>query len=150
MVSNTVGSVTTTETHILTIQNPATINGITNKIEAKISVFGGGTTSSTAESNYMRLLKNATVTGTTFTAVNSGNSIMNVSTAGTYTAASGTLLLSNPSTSYGNGPFVTYFDDKNNVIDIFIAPGETVTITAQGSSGTVANVIGILGWDERY
>ncbi len=153
IVTNTLPSLTTAagEVGLLVIQNPTTFGGIANKIEAKICQIGGGGTDINGISIRMRLLRNATVTGTSFSSVSAGNSIMNVSTAGTYTVGTGTQVILFPNTTYGNSTSVTYFNTQDNVIDIVILPGETLTITAQAlGSNTTAPIIGIIGWDERF
>ncbi len=152
MVSNAIPMLTTLgiQTHILTIQNPALINGITNKIEARLTLLGGGAMDPSGAASTFQLLLNATVSGTSFTPVNAGNSIMNVSTAGTYSIGTGTTVLNFPNTGFGNGPAVRYFDNKNNVIDLVILPGQILTITGAVPALTNYPIIGILGWDERY
>jgi|GEM_PF-2712848 len=153
MVSNTLGSLSTgAATHVLTIQNPSTVGGLTNKIEAKICMLGGGSVdiSGSTFNTSWQLLLNATVTGTSFSAVNTGNSIMNVSTTGTYTAGTGTLVLTPSASGFGGGLTPTFFNTRDDVVDVVILPGQIMTLVASTTLATTHPVIGFLGWDERY
>ena len=96
------------ETHVLTVQNKSTYQGVTNHVEVLITAVGGGTTTTTADASVIRLRKNATVTGTSYTDVDSLNSVMRYTTAGTYTAGTGTQLFIIPNNTTDSGP-QTYF-----------------------------------------
>lgn len=154
MVSNDLGTVTNLlgEVHVITIQNPATFAGKTNKIEAKICVLGGGSLDTGAETITLRLLRNAVLVLPSFSPVSSGNSIMNVSTAGTYTVLTGTEVFSFANATINNKNLVHYFDYPQGVVEIVILPGETLTITAfvPGALASANDVMGIIGWYERF
>ena len=95
----------------------------------------------------MRLKKNATVTGTSFTNINTDNSVIEVSTTGTYSIGTGEEVLIRPCQNQGNGPTIEFIPE--NVYEIILLPGETLTITGASGSG-VQMTIGGLAWEERF
>ncbi len=143
-----VGGGTGTENHILTIRNNSTFNNLPNRIQVRVAAFGGGPIDAVNESATMRLRKNATVTGTAFTNVNSSSSVMSVSTAGTYSAGTGTLYLVQPSITYSNGPNVNYI--PKDTYEIILYPGETATVTAAKNSTGTHTITGVVLWEERF
>jgi hypothetical protein len=138
---------TSTETHLLTIQNNTTYNGFTNVTEARLVFVTGGQVSTSSEAMILNVRKNATVTGTSFTSVNS-NSIMSYSTAGTYTAATGTLVLSVPVGTYGNGPIGVLIPQAT--YQVLMEPGDIITVTGTSLSGTGTTAVCSLAWEERF
>ncbi len=136
-----------TETHVLTLQNQTVFSNKPNKIKVRIAAFGGGPIDAVVEQAIMRLRKNATVTGTSFSQVSSGNSVMALSTAGTYSAGTGTLMFLKPSITTGNGPSIDLF--PTGTYDIFVYPGETITITVTAASAS-QSVLGGVAWEERF
>jgi hypothetical protein len=148
--NNTITLTVATETHVLTIRNNNTFgsNNAPNKIMVRIAAFGGGPIASTSQSATMRLRKNATVTGTTFTNVNSTNSVMAVSTAGTYSAGTGTIYLVQPSLTYSNGPNINYI--PKDTYEIILCPGETATVTVVRNNAVTQTITGVVLWEERF
>lgn len=151
-VSSTIPSLTLLagEVHMFTIQNPNTFNSKTNKIEAKICMVGGGSMNTSALGTFIRVLQDATISSPSYTPVSVGNSIMNISTTGTYVVGTGIELMQLPSNSYGDGPNITYSNLKDCVIDIILLPGDTITFTVQVTADTTVPIIGVIGWDERF
>ncbi len=145
--NNTVSNPAITETHVLTIRNKTNFQSKVNKIEVRIAAFGGGATNNSNESTNMRLRKDATVTGTTFTDIDADNSVMEVSTAGTFSAGTGQTKLIRPTQARGNGPSIEFI--PKDVYEITLLPGETATITAVSNSGN-STVLGGVAWEERF
>lgn len=130
-----------TDTNILTIQNKSLVSGITNHVPVillslSVSTNGGQNVS-------VRLVKNATLTGsTTFTDINSNNSVVAYNTAGTYTA--------------GSGKFVAGFQLQKTDGQTFdlvdyqytFQPNETMTVAALSTGNNVMTVT--INWREYY
>ncbi len=93
-----------------------------------------------------RIYKDATVTGTAFSDVNTTASVTEFSTAGTYTANTGLLLNILPIHTRGNHQSLFMPLD---VYSIILYPGETLTLTAQSLSGVV-DIIASLSWCEEF
>lgn len=139
------------ETFVLTIRNKTVFNNQPNKIPIRISAFGGGGLSNDGVNhnvNTSRLRLNATVTGTSFSDVSPGNSVVEVSTTGTYTAATGTELLTRPLGSTTQSAVIPFI--PQGVYDIILLPGNTLTITTQLSQGTNFLVMNGIAWEERF
>ncbi|HEV2916748.1 MAG TPA: hypothetical protein VGW78_03310, partial [Candidatus Babeliales bacterium] len=136
-----------TEINLITIHNKPTFNGVANKIELRFVGLGGGALES-SDIQLLRFRKNATVTGTVFSDVNTSASVVEFSTAGTYTAGTGTIVFIRPSNSEGNGSQMQLLSQSD--AEIILLPGETLTVTGTSFTGTQHNVIGILMWEERF
>lgn len=146
--SNPTLNATGIETHILTIQNKPTFQGFTNKIHATITFFNGGGTSVNSLTSLIQLRSNATVTGLSFSNVNTANSIMQFSTAGTYVAGTGTLILIVPNNTFGSGPWNLLQFQGN--LEIILYPGQSLTITGISLSGAGNTVTASIGWLEQF
>ena len=138
----------TTEKSLLVIQNKPTFDGKTNTVELRVTGFGGGPLITASTTMSMRLRLNATVTGTSFTDVNTSASVVSYSTVGTYTAGTGTILYVNTSDTQGNGSMMQLFSQKD--AEIILLPGQTLTLTAQTLGGGVMGVETSLLWEERF
>ncbi len=151
-VSNSLFLLSLTETHILTIRNKVTYANKPNKIRARIAAFGGGAIQGfifplTDNITILSLRKNATITGTVFSDINTENSIMEVSTTGVFTPGSGIEVFTRPTHLRGNGPGFQYFPQSFEVI---LLPGESISIIALSLSGFIVNTIGEISWEEEF
>jgi hypothetical protein len=141
----------TTETNIFSLRNATTYNGVTNRGLIRLHNISIGATSAAASVVVIRLKLGvtlggspsyATIDGTTAdngVTITSGNSIASADTAGT-TITGGTYiwnatLAGSTSVSADLTPF-----------DLFIAPGETLTISGFATSS--ANIGVSLNWSE--
>jgi hypothetical protein len=127
----------TTETNILTLKNATTYNGVTNRGLIRLTSLSVSSSAASGVGAF-RIKINAALGGTpVFTAINgssagngvvisSGNSVASYDTAGT-TVSGGTLVF----TIYVDNPD-THFIDLTPY-DIFIAPGDTATISGFSS-----------------
>jgi hypothetical protein len=140
-------SSTGVETHLITIQNNTTFNSLTNAIELRFVGLGGGPLDS-ADVVLLRFRSNATVTGTSYTNINATESVVSYTTAGTYTAGTGTVMYVRPVNTEGNGSAMQLLSQSDP--DIIVLPGQTFTVTAQSYTGSSNNIIGILMWEERF
>ena len=140
----------TTETNLLTIKNATTYNTVTNRGLVRLSFVSFSSSAATGTS-ILRFKIGATLGGSpSYTTINgttadggvtitSGNSIVSYDTAGT-TVTGGTYIVGivcdNPNTSQvGLEPY-----------DLFLAPGETLTISGTSSNSSEMNVS--LNWSE--
>ncbi len=147
--SNTVTVPSTgTEKHVLTLRNKSTFQSLTNRIEARIAALGGGGTDFSNTIVIFRLRKNGTITGASYSDIDTDNSIMEFSTVGTYSANTGieTFLIAN--NTFGSGPGIQFIPKSEYPI-IFL-PGETITLTAQILQSTNVPVLGSLSWEELF
>jgi hypothetical protein len=136
------------EIHLITIENNTTFNGVPNQIELRFVALGGGPLENTNDAVVLRFRQNATVTGTAFTPVSAGASVTSVSTVGTYTAGTGTIVYVRPTNTTGNGSAPQLFSQSD--ANIILLPGQLMTVTGQSYSGAVNTVTGILMWEERF
>lgn len=143
--NRTVNPVTTAETLLFVIRNPQTFNGQNNNITVRLTGIGVSPLDSYTPC-YAQVRKNATVSGTSFSNVSTGNSVIQVSTAGTYSAGTGTVVWGYSSKPEGNGFGITYF--TNNPYLITIYPGESLTLTTQNNS--LDDILGMLLWEEQF
>lgn len=145
-VNNTTTTPASTETHILTIQNKTTFNSVPNKMNVLLERYYSTITNDSSfsvDTVILKIYKNATVTGTSFSNVNS-NSIVSFSTAGTYTGGTGTLIVAQVLGSRCWNPEFINLINQN----IIIYPGETLTVTA--TTATSYSVIAGLNWAELF
>jgi hypothetical protein len=136
------------ETHLLTVTNQTTFQGVLNKVNLRIASLSGGQSSVASVSGTLRIRKNATVTGTAFTNVDAANSVALFSTAGTYVAGTGTPIFVAYNNTFGSGPFTGIFDPNN--FFFVIRPGESFTLTFESLSGAGTTAVGAAGWEERF
>ena len=145
--STTVPS-TGAETHVLTLRNKSTFNSVTNRTEVRIAAIGGGGTDFSNTIVLFRIRKNATVTGTSFSDIDANNSVIEFSTAGTYSASTGTETFLIANNTFGSGPGIEFIPKSEYPI-IFL-PGETITLTAEILQSTNVPVLGTLSWEELF
>jgi len=136
------------EAHLLTIRNKNTFQSRPNKVEIRVGSFTGGTVTTAAEVSVIRIRLGATVTGTAFTNVDTANSVMEFSTAGTYIAGTGMQALAIPNSSTGSGPFVVFLPVAD--LNIYLLPGQSLTITGESLSGGGNTAITTIGWEELF
>ena len=145
-VNNTATIPLNTETLILTIQNPNIYNSSPNKMNVQLQRYYALITNSATPTNpmIMNIYKNATVTGTSFSSVNS-SSLVYYSTAGTYSIGTGTLVISQMMSSRSFNPeFINTTNDN-----IIVYPGETLTVTIIDLVGSNPIIAGI-NWAELF
>jgi hypothetical protein len=138
-VANSKTSITT-ETNIITLQNKSTFHSLTNKIAIKLKSLAYAVEGT--KPAIIKIYRNATLGGTpSYTDVNVQNSVVSYDTAGT-TVSGGSLIV-----SYAVGKSssdVVYGDD----LDLWVYPGETLTISAQSAANTDASVS--VSWIEDH
>lgn len=129
------------DTNILTIQNKPSVSTITNHVPVILQSISFSTDGNQNVS--IKLVKNATLTGTTtFTDINSTNSVISYNTTGTY--------------SSGTGRLITGFQllktsgQTINLVDYqyTLQPNEILTIVALSTGNNVMTVT--LNWREYY
>lgn len=129
------------ETHLLTIRNKTTYQGKVNVIPIQITFVEAISLAGSLLPIIIRLRKNATVTGTSFSDVDTQNSVVQVSTTGDYTGGTGTTVLTSPinSNDTGTNNFLVRKTSSllNNVV-IILYPGETLTVTGITLLGLIA------------
>lgn len=135
-----------TETHLLTIKNQNSFQSIQNQINLTFAAYTIGQTSGTGVPMIVRIYKNATVTGTSFSPVNATTSVTAFSTAGTYVAGTGTLYLVEPFSGLSSGKSLVI---PPSIYNIVAYPGDTLTMTVQLPGGSVS-VIGGIEWTEGF
>ena len=137
-----------TETHVITFQNQPTFQSVINKVAAHVTAIGGGGNDFSNNPILIRLYKNALVTGTNFTNVNSADSVMLFSTDGTFVPtglSESFLFISN---SFGGGPQNLFIPQEN--LNIVFQPGETITLTAESLGSSGIPTIGTMTWEELF
>jgi hypothetical protein len=150
--SNPISIPNNTETHLITIHNKPTFNGVANKIELRFVGLGGGFLDS-SKNLLLKYIKNATVTGTAFSDVNTSASVVEFSTAGTFTIGSGTVVFVQLTNSGGNGSQMQLLSQSR--AEIILLPGETLTVTGLTITGVMLapppkSAIAVLMWEERF
>jgi len=142
----------TTETCLLNLQNVTTYNGIVNKGMVRLTQISGVATSGGTNVTFFRFKLNGTIGGTpSYSAINgtasaggatitNGNSITTYDIAGT-TISGGTLLLTITCLN-SVGEFLI---DLTNY-EIYLAPGEILSITGTSSASAVMSVS--VNWQE--
>ena len=132
-----VAGIGTSETPALTIHNHILFQGAFNKVVTiitEISASAEGTKPST-----IRVRRNATLTGASFSAIDANTSVIFVDTAAT-ALSGGELLEVEPVAKSGSVKFTKLLD---------LEPGEFATISIEASSGTVDAIVSI-DWDEEF
>lgn len=140
----------TTEQHVLTLRNKPTFQSIANKIAIRISFLTiGAPFSSSSKSAVMRLYKNATVTGSVFSDVDTANSVTEASTAGIYTGGSGQYLMSFLAIR-SNPAYTTPIEQTT--VNIILEPNETATFTYQLIAGSLTGGLALayVSWEELF
>ena len=137
------------ETHLLTIRNKTIFQTKPNKVRVSIEVLTGASVSDIITSvSLIRLRTNATVTGLAFTNVDTANSVTEFSTAGTYTAGTGTIQIITANNTLGSGSRNLLISNQNLVV--ILNPGETATITGQSLSGGGNIAVTSISWFEIF
>lgn len=133
-------SIATTQTNVITIRNNTTINGITNRSMLRVRSLSVATDGTACV--IFLATKNATLGGTpSYTDVDSVNSLAATDTAGT-TVTGGTQVFN---TVLGNDG--SEFCDLTD-FDIYLLPGETLTVSAAAVSGAASNQVVAINWNE--
>lgn len=130
--------------YLFTIKNSTTFpigGAITNKVDTRLHYIGFSNKGSTWVT--LRLLKNATLSGTSYSNIDSTNSCMQYSTAGSYTSG-GTEVFVMPLAQLGQELlFLT-----PNDVEIVLYPGDTITFLADVGGNTTVNIS--VYWRELY
>ena len=133
-------SVGTTETNLLTIRNNTTMNSVTNQAQIRIRSLSLATSAGVPV--VYKLTKNATLGGVpAYTNIDATNSCAAYDTAGTTITG-------------GNVQFNTTVGANGNVFvdltefDIFLAPGDTLTVSVASISGGAAASVAAINWNE--
>ncbi|SFR59279.1 hypothetical protein [Anaeromicropila populeti] len=130
----------TTETALLTIQNKTTYAAKTNRVRVKLDFVSVSVDGS--KNAQFRLVKNATLSGASYTDISTSTSVVAYDTTGTYTASSGKSYLAFQCAKTESLQFML---DSLNLI---LAPGETLTILASSSATTEPSVS--VSWRELF
>lgn len=118
---------TTTDTAIFVLSNPTTYRGKTNRTRILLKTFSYFTDQSNGAAVDFKIVRDGTLAGTSFTDINAYSPIQQ-STAGTYTSGSGNVLFTASLPKVDAG--VVVVSDS----EIFLNPGETITIVGNGSN----------------
>lgn len=133
-------SIGTTQNNVVTIRNNNTINGITNRSMLRIRSISVSTAASVPV--IFLLTKNTTLGGTpAYTNIDSTNSLAAYDTAGT------TITGGNQVFNCAIGANGDQFADLTE-FDIYLLPGETLTVSAASISGPAANQAVAINWNE--
>lgn len=116
-------------------------SAITNKLDVHLHYIGVANRSNTDVT--FKLIKNATLTGTSYIDIDSTNSCMQYSTAGSYTSG-GTVVFVMPLAQKGQE--LLLLDDQLVLIEI--DPGDTLTLVAD--TGAAADINASIYWEEHY
>lgn len=133
--------------YVFTIRNKTAFNNKPNVIKIRLTGFGGYTTvDATTDGQIYTVIKNGTVTGTTFTDFSAGNSVLEVSTAGTYTAGTGTTVYLSQML---HAATVGLYNIPADSYNISIMPGETLTVIISSTAAT-ASLFTAITWEEQF
>jgi hypothetical protein len=127
---------------MLVIRNKTVFNNRPNKIRVRCTAVGATIRSTPDSSLTYSLIKNGTITGTSFSDVSSGNSVVEVSTAGTYSAGTGTEVYKTVSYVTAN---VGILPIPLDAYVITILPGETLAVTGLSTTEFIA-----INWEEQF
>jgi len=133
-------SIGTTQNNVITVRNNTTINSVTNRSMLRLRSLSVSTAASVPV--IFQLLKNTTLGGSpSYTNVDATNSLAAYDTAGT-TVTGGNQVFNCAIGANGN-----QFSDLTE-FDIFLLPGETLTVSAASISGAASNQVVALNWNE--
>jgi hypothetical protein len=157
-ISGYKSGITTTETAFISLKNCTNYNGIINRSLVRLNSIGfSGTPSGNNTAANISLRINATLGGTpVFNGVNGttnqlggvitgGNSVVSFDVAAT-TVTGGTLIFCVPATAGNTGNGTTTLFDLSPY-DIFIGPGDVLTISGLAGNGTFQGVVTVT-WTE--
>lgn len=137
---STFKSIGTTQTNVVTLRNNSTINGVTNRSMLRIRSVSFATAASVPA--IFLLTKNATLGGSpSYTNVDATNSLAAYDTAGT------TITGGNQQWNTTVGANGHTFADLTD-FDIYLLPGETLTLSAASISGGANNQVVAVNWSE--
>jgi hypothetical protein len=141
--SNAVTGVPTTGARVFTVRNKATnIFGGTKVNAINVHIDHLAIRAAATGDMFIQLVLNPTLTGASFTDIGTSTSTMQSDVASTYTAASGTVLMTVPVTSN------TSTTEVLRDFDIRLAPGDVLGVIAFSETGTV-NTRASLSWHEE-
>ncbi len=127
----------------LAIRNATTFNNAPNRITVRCTGFGAGP--STGATSTTSLIKNGTLTGTSFTDFDSGNSVVQVSKTGSYSAGTGTVV---GFAVFDVGSNAGILPLPSDAYVVTIMPGETLTVVNTIATSTTR--FGGITWEEQF
>lgn len=131
---------TPTNQNVLTLLNTSTFSGKTNRTRVRLDFVS--TSNESAKATTFKLIRNATFgTALTYTAINANTSVIQYSS--TSTSATGGIQIFTFETpiNFGSQLFLSS-------LNIFIAPGETLTLQATSANNTQVDCA--LSWEELW
>lgn len=140
--SSSKSGITTSEVPVMTIRNSEVYNSRLNSIPIKM--FNIAASNDHTKAMRIRVLRNATLTGASFAAIESSVSPLFKDTTAT-AVSGGTELFALELGSNNNDQIPLFADALSGVID----PGDTITITARAVSGTGAICSASINWVEQ-
>lgn len=141
-VAETTG-IGTTETAILSIHNHTVYQSKINRVRVSPEEFGITIEASAANKpGIIRVRRNPTLVGASFSAVDANTSVMRKDTSAT-TVTGGDLLFAQSITE--DTPLSFDLSRKTGKLE----PGETITVTAEATNGTVDPIV-TFGWKELF
>lgn len=129
---------------LLSLQNQTTFGGVSNRVEARITLVAAASTGASNTILRYRLIKSGTLTGAAFASVNT-NSAVFLDTSAT-AISGGTINLISVAAGDDNISVSLTRED----LYVSILPGETITLTAQPSTGGNINIEGSIAWQELF
>jgi len=129
----------------LVIRNKTVFGNKPNRVQVRCASIG---TSAADASNTLMMtsaVKNATISGASFSDVSAGNSVVEFSTTGTYASGTGTQVFY---TVEYRGAMQGLMDIPSNVYNIILNPGESLTILVN-STASISVFTGIC-WEEQF
>ena len=128
----------TTETAVLTIRNKSIFQTKTNRVRIRFDFFS--CSADGPKFTTFKVIKNATLTGTSYTSISANTSVVEYDTAGAYSSGGQTLMT-----------FQCLAESLQILLDsmnLMLAPGDWITVTASASVGSDVSVS--FSWRELF
>ena len=136
------GGIGMTETPVLSIHNHTVFQSVVNRVKTKLELLTSSVDSAAVKVATVRVRLGADLTGASFNAVDDNTSVMRTDIAAT--AVSGGTVLFAQGIEQGDSLSVDL-----DALNIDLTVGETITISLESSSGTVATVTTV-NWLELF
>lgn len=133
-------NVGTTETPLLTIHGHDIFQGKINRVRVKLKLLSVSVDGS--KPSILRITRNVTLTGSSFSALNSGTSTIHVDTSSTLLTGGEVIFTAGLSK-------VDSIALNSQDLEIFLEPNEFLTISLQATATTVDTVLS-LSWEEIF
>lgn len=134
-------SVVGTETYMFTIQNATTFNGVFNTLMIRLLRLGGANALDNTTPTILRCYKNSTLTGAVFADIDLGLSVVEADTSATSFSGGNLLWMLGGTLEFEN----IQIEDP---IEFYVAPGESLTITAEQITGAPIELYAAAVWEE--